>query len=153
MDEPQQTKAPNYHCKYGRPEDGNLSEEGEPGDDHDARGDPSKLASRKVGRRGWQRSGCAAYRPRPSLVASAASFLKMPLVKEIVIEMALEQSVVMSHLTFFFLVAALVRFSPSHTMGRRLHDDDRRSGLLHGLPWQRVHNWACKNHLWPIRFL
>jgi hypothetical protein len=77
----------------------------------------------------------------------------MPLVKEIVIEMALEQSVVMSHLTFFFLVAALVRFSPSHTVGRRLHDDDRRSGLLHGLPWQRVHNWACKNHLWPIRFL
>jgi len=45
---------------YGRPEVGNLGE-GEPGDDLDARGDPGELASRKVGRRGWQRSGCAAY--------------------------------------------------------------------------------------------
>ena len=46
-----------------------------------------------------------------------------------------------SHLTFFFLAAALVRFSPSHTAGRRFYDD-RRGGLLHGLPCQQVRNWA-----------
>jgi len=30
---------------YGRLEEGNLREEGEPGDDLDARGDPGELAS------------------------------------------------------------------------------------------------------------
>jgi len=34
---------------YGRLEEGNLREEGEPGDDLDARGDSGELASRKVG--------------------------------------------------------------------------------------------------------